>query len=279
MATVPPICCQRKGKTFMSGGRVQGKVAMVTGGGSGIGRATAALLAKEGGIAIVADFDLPAAEATSKEIIKGGGNALPMRLDVSNEADWQNAIETALATYGRLDVLVNNAGVSFAKPADAMTLAEWRTVMAVNIDGVFLRTKWAISAMKKGTGGSIINVASLSGIKPAGGASAYCASKAAVRMFSKTVAIECADANSGIRVNLVSPSGVKTPMWEKMAFFQDLIAQHGGVEEAYAAMAGKVPSQQFFTSHDVALTILFLASDESRHLTGTEIVMEWVVQR
>jgi NAD(P)-dependent dehydrogenase (short-subunit alcohol dehydrogenase family) len=252
---------------------------MVTGGGSGIGRATAALLAKEGGIAIVADFDLPAAEATSKEIIKGGGNALPMRLDVSNEADWQNAIETALATYGRLDVLVNNAGVSFAKPADAMTLAEWRTVMAVNIDGVFLGTKWAISAMKKGTGGSIINVASLSGIKPAGGASAYCASKAAVRMFSKTVAIECADANSGIRVNLVSPSGVKTPMWEKMAFFQDLIAQHGGVEEAYAAMAGKVPSQQFFTSHDVALTILFLASDESRHLTGTEIVMEWVVQR
>src|SRR5262245_63210472 len=154
-----------------------------------------------------------------------------------------------------------------------MTLAEWRTLMAVNIDGVFLGTKWAINAMKKGKGGSIINVASLPGFKPAGGASAYCASKAAVRMFSKTVAIECADANSGIRVNLVSPSGVKTPMWEKMAFFQDLMAQHGGVEESYAAMAGKVPSQQFFSSHDVAMTILSLASDESKHLTGTEIVM------
>jgi NAD(P)-dependent dehydrogenase (short-subunit alcohol dehydrogenase family) len=104
--------------------------------------------------------------------------------------------------------------------------------------------------------------------------SAYCASKAAVRHFSKTVAIECADARTGIRVNVVTPGGVKTPMWEQMDFFQQLVARHGGTEEAFAAMAGDVPSQQFFTAEEVAETILYLASDESAHLTGTEIVFD-----
>ena len=106
------------------------------------------------------------------------------------------------------------------------------------------------------------------------GASAYCASKAAVRMFSKSVAIECADGKTGIRVNVVTPGGVKTPMWEQEQFFQDLMTEHGGVEEAFAAMAGQLPSHRFFTAADVAQTILYLASDESSHLTGTEIVMD-----
>lgn len=144
--------------------------------------------------------------------------------------------------------------------------------MSVNLDGVFLGTKHAIDAM--GTGGSIVNVASVSGITPSAGAAAYCASKAAVRMFSKTAAIECADANNGVRVNVVTPSGVKTPMWEKEEFFRALMDEHGGIEGAYAAMAGDTPSHQFFSPEEVAETILYLASDESSHLTGTEIVLD-----
>jgi NAD(P)-dependent dehydrogenase (short-subunit alcohol dehydrogenase family) len=168
-------------------------------------------------------------------------------------------------------VLVNNAGLSFAKSVGEMTLEEWRRVLSVNLDGVFLGTKHAIRAMLRG--GSIINVASVSGIKAFAGAGAYGASKAAVRHFSRVAAIECADAKTGIRVNLVTPSGVKTPLWQTMDFFQQLIAQHGGTEQAFAAMTGSTGSQQFFSAEEVARTILYLASDESSHLNGVEIVM------
>lgn len=122
--------------------------------------------------------------------------------------------------------------------------------MAVNLDGVFLGTKYSIEAMKDG--GSIINVASVSGITPSAGASAYCASKAAVRMLSKTVTIECADAGTDIRVNVVTPGGVKTPMWENEEFFKELVAEHGGTDAAFAIVAGDIPSHQFFTPEAVA---------------------------
>jgi NAD(P)-dependent dehydrogenase (short-subunit alcohol dehydrogenase family) len=125
----------------------------------------------------------------------------------------------------------------------------------------------------KGKGGSIVNVASVSGINPYPGASAYGASKAAIRLFSKIAAIECADAKTGVRVNVVSPSGVKTPVWESMDFFRELVAQHGGSEEAFAALAGAAPSHEFFTAEEIAQTILYLATDESAHLTGVELVI------
>src|SRR5262249_3084022 len=157
----------------------------------------------------------------------------------------------------------NNAGLSFAKSVAEMTLEEWRRVLSVNLDGVFLGTKHAIRAMNTGNGGSIINVASVSGINAYTEAGAYGASKAAVRLLSRVAAIECTNAKTGIRVNLVTPSGVKTPMWETMDFFKQLIAQHGGTEEAFAAMAGSAASQQFYTADEVARTILYLASDES----------------
>lgn len=254
--------------------RVQGKVSLVTGAGSGIGKATAILLAREGAVVIVADRDAAAAQSVAAGIVQSGGKAASAHVDVADEGHWRMAIEKVLADHQRLDVLVNNAGVSFAKPTDEMTLEEWRRVMQVNLDGVFLGTKWAISAMKKSGGGSIINVASVSGIKPSPTASAYCASKAAVRMFSKAVAIECADAKTGIRINVVTPGGVKTPMWERMPFFQGMVARLGGVEQAFAAVQGATPSQQFFSPEEVAQTILYLASDESAHLTGTEIVLD-----
>jgi NAD(P)-dependent dehydrogenase (short-subunit alcohol dehydrogenase family) len=258
----------------MSQKRLQDRVALVSGAGSGIGRAAATLLGSEGAIVLVADIDHAAARTVAAAITSAGGRAEPLRLDVSDESAWQQATNQALASHGRLDVVVNNAGVSFARTVAEMSLEEWRRVTAVNLDGVFLGTKYGIKAMRSDLGGSIINIASVSGIKPFAGASAYGASKAAVRLLTKIAAIECQDAGNGIRVNAVSPGGVKTPMWETMAFFQELIARHGSAEEAFKAMAGPVASQQFYSAEEVARTVLFLACEESAHLTGVEVVMD-----
>jgi NAD(P)-dependent dehydrogenase (short-subunit alcohol dehydrogenase family) len=258
----------------MSQARVPGKVAIVTGAGSGIGRATASLLAAEGATVFIADVNEDAAQAVAAAIASGGWKAEPLPLDVADDAAWRAATERVLAAHGRLDILVNNAGVPFGQPVGEMSLAEWRRVLAVNLDGVFLGTKYGIRAMQAGNGGSIVNVASVSGIKPFAGAAAYGAGKAAVRLLSKIAAIECQDAKNGVRVNVVTPGGVKTPMWDAMDFFRGLVAEHGGAEEAFTAMAGSVPSQQFFSADEVARTILYLASDESAHLTGVELVMD-----
>jgi 3(or 17)beta-hydroxysteroid dehydrogenase len=254
-------------------GRVHAKIALVTGAGSGIGRATAILLAHEGATVTVSDIDIHAAEAVASEIRNGGGVAEATRLDVADESSWIAVIEGILTRHMRIDVLVNNAGLSFAKPIAETTLDEWRKVLKVNLDGVFLGTKHAILAMRSRGGGSIINVASVSGVDAYPEASAYGSSKAAVRHFSKIAAIECADAKTGVRVNVVTPGGVKTPMWESMDFFRNLVSQHGGTEQAFAAMAGASPSHQFSTPEDIARTILYLASDESAHLTGLELVI------
>jgi 3(or 17)beta-hydroxysteroid dehydrogenase len=257
----------------VSTSKVLAKIALVTGAGSGIGRATAILFANEGATVIVSDIDIHAAEAVASEIRDGGGKAEALKLDVTEESAWTAVIEGILTRHNRFDVLVNIAGVSFAKSIAEMSLDEWQRVLSVNLDGVFLGTKHAILAMRSRVGGSIINVASVSGINPYPEASAYGASKAAVRHFSKIAAIECADAQTGIRVNVVTPGGVKTPMWESMGFFRDLVSQHGGTEQAFAAMAGASPSNQFTSPEDIARTILYLASDESAHLTGIELVI------
>lgn len=257
----------------MNDKRFSGKVALVTGAGSGIGEATARMLAREGATVFNADVDFDAAQRVTVPCSERG-KILPLLLDVSAERSWEEAVEAILSQHGRIDVVVNNAGISFAVPTDGMSLESWRSLMAVNLDGVFLGTRHAIRAMKTQGGGSIVNVASVSGITPSPTAAAYCASKAAVRMFSQAVAIECADAETGIRVNVVTPGGVMTPMWEKQEFFQQLVTEHGGVDQAFAAMAGNSPSQQFHSADDVARTILYLASDDSSHLTGTEIVMD-----
>lgn len=255
-------------------GRVSGKVALVTGAGSGIGKATVELLAAEGAAVIAADIDLPAVRALAVAILTRGGKATPIGLDVADESQWRQAIDATMSEHGRLDVLVNNAGISISKPATELAVHEWRKVFAVNIDGAFLGARLAIPIMRRRGGGSIVNVASVSGIKPSAKAAAYCASKAALRIFSKTLAIECADAKNGVRVNVVSPGGVKTPMWEKEEFFRSMMAKHGNSDAAFNAMAGELGSFQFYAPDDVARTILFLASDESSHLSGTEFVMD-----
>jgi NAD(P)-dependent dehydrogenase (short-subunit alcohol dehydrogenase family) len=156
-----------------------------------------------------------------------------------------------------------------------LSLDDWRRVMAVNLEGVFLGTKHAVRTMRQlGRGGSIINVASVSGIKAQPGASAYCTSKAAVIMFSKTVALECLRNGDNVRVNTVSPSGVKTPMWKTQPFFQELMAKEGGEEAAFQAMTRDTPYGRFALPEEIAWGILYLASDESLYVTGTDLVID-----
>lgn len=253
--------------------RLADKCALITGAASGIGRAAAILFAREGAHVAVSDLDEAAAQDVADEIKEAGGVASPHGLDVREEALWERVIGTVVEDWGGLDILVANAGISFAKSVTDMTLEEWRRVHAVNLDGVFLGTKHAIIAMREaGRGGSIVIVSSASGLKASAGASAYVSSKAAARMFAKTVALECA--TDGIRVNSVHPAGVKTPMWESMGFFQDLKAAHGGEAGAWDELARSTPLGRFATAEEVAAGILYLSSDESSYVTGTELVID-----
>jgi 3(or 17)beta-hydroxysteroid dehydrogenase len=250
-------------------GRVEGKVALVVGAASGIGRATATALSEQGALVWCADRDVEGASVTAANF--AGRSA---GLDVTSEADWEAVVSAVLAVHRRLDVLVNSAGISFACPLTDMGLGDWRRVLAVNLDGVFLGTKHAVRTMRA-TGGSIVNVASTAGLKSTPGASAYATSKAAVCMFSRTAAKECIDAGLAIRVNTVCPGGVKTPLWRTMPFFQDLIAKTGSEDAAFQAMtAGQPMGSRFAEPEEIAAAILYLASDESRFVTGSDLVID-----
>jgi NAD(P)-dependent dehydrogenase (short-subunit alcohol dehydrogenase family) len=192
---------------------------------------------------------------------------------VTDEAAWEGLADRTLHDYAKLDIAVNNAGIAASRPVTEMTLAEWRRVMHINLDGVFLGTKFAMQMMQLGNGGSIVNVASASGIKAVAKGSAYCASKAAVRMFSKAVALECIAAGMRIRVNVVSPGGVKTPLWEQQDFWPSLVAQHGSPEAAWQTLAGS-STDGFFSSEEIARAVLFLASDESSYMNAGELVID-----
>jgi 3(or 17)beta-hydroxysteroid dehydrogenase len=255
-------------------GRVADKVALVTGAASGIGRATALLLAKEGAKVAVTDRDEAGAKKVAAEIAAAGGEALPLALDVTSEPAWEAAVAAVLGAWSRLDIAVNNAGVSAASPVTETTLDHWRRVMAVNLDGVFLGTKHAVLAMRRGKGGSIVNVASASGVKASAGASAYCASNAAVIQFTKAVALECARQGDNVRVNAVLPAGVTTAMWEGMEFWPGLVAEQGGVHSAWQALAQSTPLRRFARPEEIAQGILFLAAEESAYMTGAGLVLD-----
>jgi NAD(P)-dependent dehydrogenase (short-subunit alcohol dehydrogenase family) len=256
-------------------GRVAGKVALVTGAGSGIGRATAVVLAREGAVVYCADLDQAAAELTAVAILAGDGRAQSCLLDVTSEPAWCAAVDRVLGEQGRLDIVVNCAGISFVCPIEDMSLEDWRRVLAVNLEGVFLGTKHAVRAMRRQpSGGSIVNVSSVSGVKAQPAASAYCTSKAGVIMLTKTVALECLRNKDNIRVNAVSPSGVKTAMWKSMPFFQELMAREGGEEAAFQAMVRGAPYGRFAEPEEIALAILYLASDESLFVTGTNLLID-----
>jgi len=246
--------------------RVKGKVAIVTGGGGGMGRADAMLLAKEGAKIVVTDLDEAAVKNVAGEINSQGGKAVSIKHDVTSETDWSTVLRKTLEEFGKLDVLVNNAGVILYKKIEDISLSEWRWLMSVNLDGVFLGTKFAIEAMKKNGGGSIINIASVAGLIGNPDASAYHASKGGVRSFSKAAAIECSKAGYGynIRVNSIYPGVINTRMADDLK--KD--------EAKYKTAVSWHPIGHFGEPEDVAYGVLYLASDESKFLTGSELVID-----
>ena len=247
-------------------GRVQGKVALVTGGASGIGHAIAEQLAEEGATVIVADLARRQPENAVSALRQHGSFRA---LDVTREDAWIDATDAVVSEFGRLDVLVNNAGIALLKDIEATTLEEWRSLMAVNLEGVFLGCKHAVRVMKgHGGGGSIVNMSSVAGIIGHGGLAAYCASKGGVRLLTKSVALHCARKGYNIRCNSVHPSFADTPM------LQTMVASARNPEKAQAVYKAAAPLGRLARPVDVAQTVLFLASDESTFTTGAELVVD-----
>ena len=257
-------------------GRVDGKVALVTGGGSGIGRGAAEALAAEGASILVTDIDDAGGQETVARITSSGGKAAYLHQDVVEESRWLEVLAETKAQYGRLDVLVNNAGIGIGVPVTEMSIEDWRRQIAINLDGVFLGIKHGIPLMTEGGGGSIINISSVAGLRGAPGLAGYCATKGGVRLFTKAVALECAAAQNGVRVNSVHPGIIDTPIWTKidqggLAALSDNVGANAIDPNEIAMMAPlAVPG----TPADIAAGIVFLASDESRYMTGTELVID-----
>ncbi len=258
--------------------RLDGKVALVSGASRGLGAACAETLAHAGAKVMLTDILEDEGRATTEKIVESGGEAAFEFLDVTNEEQWQKAVAAAVERFGGLDVLVNNAGVEIMKPIVAMTLEEWRGVQAINVDGVFLGAKAAITAMMPGgtagRGGSIINLSSVAGCVGFGGLSAYSASKGAVRLFTKAAAIECAGQGWGIRVNSVHPAVVKTAMADSLARELTDLGSAASEEEAEQALLALHPLGRLGEPADVAAVVQFLASDASSWVTGSEYVVD-----
>lgn len=247
--------------------RVSGKVALVTGGAKGIGEACALLLAKEGAKVVVSDLSRGDGEKVVAAIKAAGGDAIFIEQDVTDEASWPKAIEATVERYGAVHVLVNNAGVAIAGSAVDATLADWRKTIAVNLDAVFLGTKYAIPAMT-GKNGSIINISSIEGIVADPNLAAYNASKGGVRIFTKSAALHCGKNGLKVRVNSVHPGYIWTPMVE------NYLASVGDVAEGRAALDSLHPIGHVGDPMDVAYGVLYLASDESKFVTGSELVID-----
>ena len=247
-------------------GRVQGKVTIVTGAASdpGLGRTTALMLAREGARLVVTDVNLEGAESCAAAIRAAGGEALALAHDVTREDQWQSVVQTTLAHYGRLDVLVNNAGIAVLKPLAVMSLADWNRQIEVNLTSVFLGCKYGMEAMRKSGGGSIVNLSSVAGLVGMATCVAYGASKGGVRIMSKSIAVEGAVDN--IRCNSVHPGVI----WTNMQ------AQAVGTRDAGQGAMGRdrIPLARVGQPEDIANCVLYLASDESNYVTGAEFTVD-----
>lgn len=243
-------------------GRLQGRVAIVTGAASGIGAACAALFAREGARVMASDLQAEAGRALAERLSAEGGDVQFAAHDVSREEDWGRIVRAVSDRFGRLDVLVNNAGIALTGPVTDMPLETWRRLMAVNLDGVFLGVKHALPLMRRGGGGSIVNMSSVAGLKGVAGQAGYSATKGAVRLFTKSVALECAQAGDGVRVNSVHPGLIDTPIYG---------AGRSRLDEMSERL---VPLGVKGAPEDVAEGVLWLASDESRYVTGAELVID-----
>ena len=255
-------------------GQVAGKVALVTGGASGIGQAIAELLSEEGATVAVTDVD----DLRGPEVVAGiknaGGQALYLHQDVTSEHRWAEVVEEIERGFGRLDVLVSNAGIGIGAPSIVdMSLADWRRQTAVNLDGVFLSVKYSLPLMRKTGGGSIVMMSSLAGLRGAPTLAGYSATKGGVRLFAKSVAMECASAGDRIRVNSVHPGIINTPIWGKIPAGGAGGGQNAPIDcEELAKLA--TPLGRAGQAREIAQGVLFLASDASSYLTGSELVID-----
>ena len=242
--------------------RLSGKVALVSGGASGMGQSESLIFAREGAKVVVADL-LEEGQQVADKIKGAGGQALFVKLDVSKEAEWEKAVKAAVDAFGKLDVLVNNAGISGTFDQDMLSTAAWDKLMDINAKGVFLGMKTAIPAMQRAGGGAIVNISSISGfVGQQGVHMAYNASKGAVRIMTKTAAVQFA--KDGIRVNSVHP-GMLPPMR----------SSKGSADPTWREkMIRAVPMKREGRVEEVAHAVLFLASDEASYITGTELVVD-----
>jgi NAD(P)-dependent dehydrogenase (short-subunit alcohol dehydrogenase family) len=255
-------------------GQVEGKVALVTGGASGIGAACAELLAREGASVAVTDVDELRGPEVVAGIRKAGGEATFWHHDVTSEPRWIEIVAEVEKRYGRLDILVSNAGIGIAVPSiTEMSLSDWRRQTAINLDGVFLSVKHCLPLMRKTGGGSIIMMSSLAGLRGAAGLSGYCATKGGVRLFAKAIAMECATFGDGIRVNSVHPGIIDTPIWGKIPAEAQGRGQNAPIDPEERAKFA-TPLARAGHASEIASGVLFLASDASSYMTGTELVID-----
>ena len=242
--------------------RLEGKVALISGGARGMGATEVRLFASEGARVVLGDILEEHGQQVQAEVAESGGEAVFVRLDVTVESDWRRAVDTAVQRFGKLDILVNNAGIFDRSTVQSQTIESWDRVMGINAKGVFLGTKAAIPAMRAAGGGSIVNISSVAGLTGSIQATSYNTSKGAVRILTKSTAIQCAA--DGIRCNSVHPGPIETTMLDEVFLNSEVRAQR----------ETGIPMGRFGTMEDVAKGVLFLASDEASFMTGSELVID-----
>ena len=242
--------------------RLQGKVALITGAARGQGAEEARMFAKEGAKVVLADVTDQEGTAVAAEIAEMGGDALYVHLDVTNEDEWDAAVQSAVASFGKMDILVNNAGIWRRGHVLETSSDQWDDIMDVNAKGVFLGTKAAIPEMRKAGGGSIVNISSTAGLVGSKTSAAYSASKGAVRIFTKSTAVQYAA--EGIRANSIHPGPIDTDMGDQV--WPDAASK--------AASVTRTALNRMGTPEDIAYGALYLASDESSFVTGSELVID-----
>jgi NAD(P)-dependent dehydrogenase (short-subunit alcohol dehydrogenase family) len=255
----------------MSNAELAGKGAIVTGGASGIGEACAETLARAGASVLITDVDDLRGKEVAARIAKAGGTAHYINHDVRDEAAWPGIVAEAEKRFGRLDIMVANAGIGIMSPIATMTLADWQKQQAINLDGVFLSIRHSIPAMKKVGGGSIVLMSSVAGLRGAPGLAAYSATKGGVRLLAKSVALEHAADN--IRCNSVHPGIIATPIWDKIPTGAEGNQRNAPIDPAERAEIS-VPLTRVGTAQDVANGVLFLCTEAASYMTGQEIVID-----
>lgn len=255
--------------------RFDGRVVCITGAAKGIGRQAALSFAAEGATIVATDIKADAGKTLLADIAGRGGKANFAEHDVTSEAGWQAVIGDIRALHGKLDVLINNAGIGMTGLIHEMDYDLWRKMMAVNVDGVFLGTKHALPLMREAGSGNIINVSSVAGIRSTANFSCYCATKAAVKSFTKSTALECAEAKDGIRVNSIHPGIISTAIWDTLIGTEESASSNMPRDATLAGMTGDaVPFGRTGTIQEIVNGMLFLASDEASYMTGAELVLD-----